>query len=85
MEAPKSQCSHRKELMRRYSEATVIYADLVKQLTDIVGVIEREKYLHLKALAEDARVVSELARISYEKHLIEHECQEPEAEERISK
>jgi hypothetical protein len=40
-----------------------------------IGTLSRDDYLHLKTLTEDARVLS---RIAFERHVIEHGCQEPE-------
>jgi hypothetical protein len=76
LETPQSLCADRTELLKNYSNATIMYSDLVKQFTAKTGTLSQEHCLHLKALTEEARVVSELARTALERHVVEHSCQE---------
>ena len=67
-------CPERLRLVRDYSETTRIYADLVREMTDLVGCgLESEVDL-LRRSCKTAWEAVERARLALFRHEVNHSC-----------
>ena len=71
---PQMPCEEKARLARVYESATGIFSDAVTELQQKIGVSARQEYERLNRNANEARLKSEQARLTLEKHLAAHRC-----------
>ena len=67
-------CEERSRLLQAYNDATREFSDRVSALNARIGVTPKHEYDLLERASEDARLKSEQARITYERHVADHGC-----------
>ena len=67
-------CEEKARLARVYESATGIFSDAVTELQQKIGVSARQEYERLNRNANEARLKSEQARLTLEKHIAAHRC-----------
>jgi hypothetical protein len=67
-------CAEKKRLAEKYEAATAHFAEAVSHLQRNIGTSTRAEYERLQRLANEARVISEQARLSLEQHTATHDC-----------
>ena len=72
--ATESTCDHKMQLAHNYSIYADQHARAVKALRQRMGIVPERDYSDLLRATEDARELSEKARLALEKHTAEHGC-----------
>jgi phage shock protein A len=67
-------CSTKERLLAEYDRATEKYLDALHELRANMATSPKPLYDRLLQASEDARSVSERARIALERHVAEHGC-----------
>ena len=67
-------CKEKELLRERYGETTARFAQIVAKLQRQVGDLSEAEYESRLQLAQDAQIISEAARIEFERHIEEHQC-----------
>ena len=72
--ANNTRCDERGRLLKNWSTAVNAYSVAVQDLSRTMGRLSYRQYQTLKAATEDARRISEDARVALETHRREHAC-----------
>jgi hypothetical protein len=67
-------CDERERLLNGWSNAVEAYSVAVKDLSRSAVKLPLREYATLKAATEDARWISEIARLALETHKRDHGC-----------
>jgi hypothetical protein len=67
-------CDEKARLTKEYNVATAKFSEAVAELQRMIGTSTRVKYERLQRASDEARVKSEQARLSLERHLAAHRC-----------
>jgi hypothetical protein len=68
------ECKEKQKLLGDYQSATVQFAAAVDRLHCWRATSAREEYEEFRRASEDARLVSEKARLALEEHVSSHGC-----------
>jgi hypothetical protein len=70
-------CEEHRDLLKAYREAVATFSGALEALETARATASRAKYQQMAQHVEEARLVSEKARIALAKHTAEHGCFPP--------
>lgn len=67
-------CPDKARLLEAYRAATAEFSQLLTTLHQQIGTLSKDHYASLRRSVDDARVMSEQARLVLERHIAQHDC-----------
>jgi hypothetical protein len=67
-------CAEKRQLLQLHEARTTAYAAAVAALNARIGTASKEEYADLRRAVEEARLISEHARLALDEHVADHDC-----------
>jgi hypothetical protein len=67
-------CDEKGRLLKQYDDATLAFSNAVQKLRRKIGTSPKDEYERVERFSNEARVISEQARLALERHIATHRC-----------